>query len=816
MATGSMRLPEWTERLRSWAFVAGPLLLAASAIGERRLRAVVPAALVYLALAAAAAPWGRSGHAEGLRGPSRNARAGLLAMIALAGLFLLALKYPVREYYYDSAAQIEIGVRTREAGFLVNHGQTSGAGIKNPPLFAYVMGLLTAVTTDPGTLTAVTTLANVSAAAAAVWLFLRTLPPAAALLAAAALVVSQASVEYAVLLWEGSLLMPLGVALLFFLQRLSAGGGAGAFVGAAAAAGLAGQCHQSGMLLLPLLGLAGLAHRRRIGARGLAAAAAVVLLVSAPYLHFMLAWGGLEQLARYAGKGGHLQLGTILAVNLGMASTLFTYFPFYRMDFAAYLARAAGPAGWPLYLASLTVAAALAAGWAEYVGWAVARRRLLGPSGREGDPPAVVRAAGFLVTGLTVVFAVAAKDIWYKHALVIFPAQATLAGWGLRRLWGSRPGRAVAVAALASSALLAASIYGEVRRAGGSRARGTIQDYRASFASLVAIRGEVEALVGEAARARVYYRGVWGPSLGTVLGIAGGHPDALPGEPVLVDVRWNSHESRFDWTVAPLGERVASHQAALREVLSVVPPGADVGGFAPEVNVLPAGAPPPRPRDFLPPGARWTRFDPSVSKRRPEWLLLDTLDPRVLVPAPGSWVWDLLHDPGYGLVAESRGVYLFRAGAPAAPGEALLAARGVPLREFLAGGTTGSVGHEPGALFGLARSAGATPARAGTLVDGPVVKVPPGSYELLLRLRGGPGAARGGVLVQLVEETGVAVAERSLAQPAAETGEWIEIPLPFSVEEGPPRAVKPVILVPAGTELAADAPRLVRRQREVP
>jgi len=52
--------------------------------------------------------------------------------------------------------------------------------------------------------------------------------------------------------------------------------------------------------------------------------------------------------------------------------------------------------------------------------------------------PVPFQVAGFTLTGLTLLYAVSARYIWYKHFLVALPAHALLDSWTIWRLWGSR------------------------------------------------------------------------------------------------------------------------------------------------------------------------------------------------------------------------------------------------------------------------------------------------------------------------------------------------------------------------------------------
>lgn len=733
----------------------------------------------------------------------------MLLLVALAGVMLLALKFPVREYFYDTAAQIGIGMQTRAAGFLVTHGQRSGAGIANPPLFAYIMGLLTALTTDPEILAATVTVANVAAIAAGACFFFLALPHPWGIVMVAVMATAQATVDYSVLLWEGSLLMPLAVAFQFLLWRLLTTGSPRAFIGLAGVAGLSAQCHQSGILLYPLLAVVAVSQRRRIGARALLAAIALVLVLSAPYLHYILREGGLGQVERFAESGNRKSLGTLLNINTGMTSTFFTYYPFYRIDLKDYLLRAAGPAAWALYLASLAVAIAFLVGWASYLWWALSRRRIF--SRREEDQaafPAPFQAAGFTLTALTLLYALSARYIWYKHFLVAFPAHALLASWTIWRLWGSRAARALFAVAIAAGVLVTAGIYREIARAGGTLANGTIHYYKLSYASYKQIREAVWGAVTPGHVPRLFFDGVSPTSLTTVV-----FPDrshlGRPAEAVTLDVRWDADAARFVLGVVSSRDAVERHARSLRRVAEALPDGATIAGTEPKINVLNPAGDVLLLKGLLPAGSRWVRYLPKAAAAESDWIVIDTADPRLLAPAPGAWAWDLLIGGEFGLVSEDRGLYVFRRQGDLGPGRELLAKQGLPFREFLIHGKTGRVEIEPEAIFGFARRIRTGRDLPGVLLELPLPVLPSGSYEAVVRFRRAAVGARPALGVRIaVGAAGPALAEQEIAPSDLSQGNWEEAVLPFSVSGRVQAGAVLRVTTRGAGDVALDAPRL--------
>src|SRR5208283_1388555 len=84
---------------------------------------------------------------------SQSARIGMLAILAL-GVFLRAFRLDTFEFKFDELEAITDGLAAPAHHWWIEHGAVSSVGVPFGPVFTYIMGLLSAGSTDPYTLTA--------------------------------------------------------------------------------------------------------------------------------------------------------------------------------------------------------------------------------------------------------------------------------------------------------------------------------------------------------------------------------------------------------------------------------------------------------------------------------------------------------------------------------------------------------------------------------------------------------------------------------------------------------------------------------------
>ncbi len=93
---------------------------------------------------------------------SHSARLGMWAILAL-GIFLRAFRLDTFEFKGDELETIMEGLSVPAHHWWIEHGVQSSVGIPNAPVATYIMGLLTAGSADPYTLTAFFLAANIAA-----------------------------------------------------------------------------------------------------------------------------------------------------------------------------------------------------------------------------------------------------------------------------------------------------------------------------------------------------------------------------------------------------------------------------------------------------------------------------------------------------------------------------------------------------------------------------------------------------------------------------------------------------------------------------
>jgi len=84
---------------------------------------------------------------------SQSARIGMLAILAL-GVFLRAFRLDTFEFKFDELEAITDGLAAPAHHWWIEHGAVSSVGVPFGPVFTYIMGLLSAGSADPYTLTA--------------------------------------------------------------------------------------------------------------------------------------------------------------------------------------------------------------------------------------------------------------------------------------------------------------------------------------------------------------------------------------------------------------------------------------------------------------------------------------------------------------------------------------------------------------------------------------------------------------------------------------------------------------------------------------
>jgi hypothetical protein len=608
-----------------------------------------------------------------------------LALAALlAGLVLF--HFPSREYYYDSADQIESGIRTRAAAFLVDHGRPSGAGVANPPFFPYFMGAATRVTIDPGVITAVTAAVNVAALAALLWQLLAALPAGYGALAGVLLVLAPATVLYPTILWEGAFLIPLAALFWVLAWRFAAKPAGETLLLLTLTATVASQNHQSGFFLFPTLGILAYRARRALGPRPFVVSLAAALPLALPYLHYLVGGQGGRALAHFWGHGWATGLPLALAVVLAAGTPLAIplLFGFDRRLIGDVFSPLLGPTAWPLLALSLLVTAGFLAGWLAYLFHAARNRTPIDTRAETlVTMPIPFQVAGLATTVTTVAYLAASRYLWIKHLLILIPGPAILAAWPAWR-WRHRFSvHLLARAAAASSAICLVIFLWSVKVSGGLPIHGGIQMYGPHYGTIRTAIRDVLKQAGPDRPVDLRFTGTWqaGPATIMLAEAAGRAGEPVP---MVLDLWMDRASLRTGWQVIPLGDRVARHARAVLRIAEGVPRGATIGlhpvanwpGFS--VGRVPPGPTPwEETRERLrTAGLVVVPVTGGTLPAEATWVLVDTANPALLATQPaaadqasGDLVNRLLLDPEWSLAALEEGVHLFRRGNGGDPGD---------------------------------------------------------------------------------------------------------------------------------------------------
>ncbi len=124
-----------------------------------------------------------------------------LTLVFAAAAFIRFYHLSFFEFKYDQLNAILLGNQVRQAQFLITHGMNSGAQFNNPPLFIYLMGILTYFTNNPYFITAFFTLLNLVALFIAIMYFCSFMPVRYAILSSTLLAFAPAVTIYSSNIW---------------------------------------------------------------------------------------------------------------------------------------------------------------------------------------------------------------------------------------------------------------------------------------------------------------------------------------------------------------------------------------------------------------------------------------------------------------------------------------------------------------------------------------------------------------------------------------------------------------------------------------
>lgn len=357
----------------------------------------------------------------------------LIALIAALPR-LVGLQY--MEFKADEAA-VALHVRQMlEGGSFLQVGIGSSVGVRNAPLFAYLMTIPLAITSDPRLAVAAIALANVGGVLVTYALARRLWGTFAADITGMLFAVAPWAVEYSRKLWEQDLEPCLAACCLYALVR--AGEGKAWWAAGAVAIYLwMCQVHPSAILLAPAFLLAGSAFWCAVRRPPMLAGLGVGLLPLVPYLAANAAqhWPDLQALTRALGRPATVDLMALqaaLSAVAGLGTPQIESVPFTRFLAAPAAFQALSLLATAALLAAIVTAAVVCVG-----------------QSRRGASAAARQQAGtlrLLLGWALIPVALATRHsvpIYPHYELVVLPAAFLLLGFAAALAAGRLPGLAL-------------------------------------------------------------------------------------------------------------------------------------------------------------------------------------------------------------------------------------------------------------------------------------------------------------------------------------------------------------------------------------
>lgn len=724
---------------------------------------------------------------------SSQRNVGVYSLLLLATIVLTGYELTIIDFKFDAPRGVELGNNTRDAGFMVTKGKDSlSTGIYFPPYFAYYMGALTTFSQNPQILSIITAIFSTLGLAIAMFYFRANLPESYALYAAALLAVNPAFVIMSHILWELSPQLFFMPFLLISIHRFIQYKNRTSFIFATIIVTILSQFYLTGFFFYPLIALLGLIYWRNLRWSGFAMSLAAVVILSAPYIYFLVFQGGLSHSISSAMTPNFLagphHLALLYSVSMASIHELFLFFN--NFDEALYAV--AGNFGKPLYWSGAFVSISFVIGWLAYIVFIFSRRRLF--SVEPADTrlfPLPFQIAGFLVTGFIGLFIAARSPAWYQHSLILYPCYPLLAAWPFWRLFSFWPIKIIAGLTVVSTICLLYLLMSFSKPSYGWF------NQSLSYRGLEKLNEEIWQKTPEGYKPQIFLGpgGVY--SQAVKMSWAVGHQtEGKKFYPVTVRVMKVKAPGldRYQWAVNSVNDRMARRAMALDLMGRLIPDGALVSacdkwnelGRRYQIN----GPFPSLDTSYgrLKKRKNVSRFPHDVATA--EYIALDIGDPRILdYPLLAKVDHDAkkyLFDKSFGLVFAKEGILLFRKGAAK---EINHLAYLSGLNRFYASVSPLQTGENVPDYLGRTGSVRvAEPEKSKTVAMsiGPYITLPKGSYVVRFRLKTDNKKAGEVVMIDVASDMGKKIyISRSLSgKDFTKPGEWNEFSLSFDITDG--------------------------------
>lgn len=729
----------------------------------------------------------------------------LTAIAVLAGILLRLYHLPFIYFHFDAVSNMITGGDTIAANFLVTHSLHSSIGPPHPPMFNYTQGLFMTISRDPVVIAGMMSLLNIAALAVFARFMLYSEPLYFALVSIGLLAVNSTLFFYSTIIWQPALMpvpmMLFHVKLCRFIKEKRTGDLAWAFAFATAAA----QFHIGGFLLYPALAIVAFSFRKEAGAKGLTLALTAAVIVCSPYLYYLLAEGGIANFFNTAvGSKREFSLGAIeqfISMTGAMLSPrIFTYW-LGAGDYDFVIQRDAGPFGGALKMAGYLAEISFAVGLIRYLAMVVSKRSFFpkAPSGeRAGNPPVSFQLAGLIVILASAGYVFFRLRIFPHYLTFMFPSYVILAAWAPSQLCKYMAGKAASLFMIAGHTALAAIILVAINTAGGHPLV-----YGPSYRTLMQIKDAVRQINPENRPIDLYLdkrgsRAIYNYVFEYLLP-ADGEKDSPGKMPVLVSVTWDNEQWKFEWFVRNLESKPGDRSAAVQQALALVPPGARLAVY-------------PDFSKYVRERANTVVSETPALESANEYVLADIryfpFAPPVNYYAAQS-AKAMLLDRRYGLIYNSHGILLFKAGAPKTMDHKEFEKIAFTFKavDLKSGGGARLI--RPDSISGVVRRILNEPVSKGVyMVFGPYINLPPGQYTANFRLfieKQSRYASPVAVLDVVSSDATLKLGERTIKPgDSGNAGEWSDFAVPFTVgPEGAHRAEFRILYL-GGPEIQAD------------
>ncbi|MCX5714966.1 MAG: hypothetical protein NT033_09275, partial [Candidatus Omnitrophica bacterium] len=198
----------------------------------------------------------------------------------------------------------------------------------------------------------------------------------------------------------------------------------------------------------------GFIYRKSIEKKFFVSAAFFTLIVFSPYIYYLLFKCGIRSLPNLMRHATIMTRFDIFIEHLGMSS--FDFFRYYfGGDFNMILAKVAGPFRFVLYPFSCLLMVFFAIGSFLYLRWIIKTKRFFSEDKEEvKNCPVVFQIAGFITLLVTLGYMFSLPRVYPHYLIILFPAQAIIAGFAANRLWLLPGARVIIIGAILSTLLL--------------------------------------------------------------------------------------------------------------------------------------------------------------------------------------------------------------------------------------------------------------------------------------------------------------------------------------------------------------------------